>query len=171
MADYENLSLGVMKDITLTVKKQDTGVRAALGLALRDIKVMKDITLTAALTDTSVRAGLGFLPKFLGVLTRIDGTSTLPFTRKVLGVVGSVMNPSHPGTYISGHITEDGLPSIKRLRLYDKDTGQLIAETFSAADGSYRFDEVSTDNKYYIVAFDEDGSPLKNAKVLDNIQK
>lgn len=171
MADYENLSLGVMKDITLTVKKQDTGVRASLGLAMRDIKVMNDVTLTAALTDTSVRAGLGFLPKFLGVLTRIDGTSTVPFTRKILGAFGSTMNPPNAGTYISGHITEDGLPAIKRLRLYDKETGQLIAQTYSLADGSYRFDDVSVNNTYYIVAFDEDGSPIKNAKVIDNIQK
>jgi hypothetical protein len=121
--------------------------------------------------DTGVRASLGIVQRFLKVLTRIDGTAKVPNTKKKIGFFGNTMIPATPVTYITGTITEDGSPAAKRLRLYDQETGHLVAETFSNVSGVYTFNDVSTSNAYYIVAFDEDGSPMKNAQVLDKIQK
>lgn len=163
----------VMKDQNFgVVKKTDTFIRGPLGLAIGvTMKVFKDVTFTAKFTDTYIRAGLGFIPKFLAVFTRITGTSTLPPHRKVMGFE-SLMNPKTSTTAITGLVTEDSLPSQKLIRLYDKANGHLLAETHSdPTTGSYTFPDVSTSNQYYIVAFDEDGLPLKAPVIIGTIQK
>lgn len=45
----------------------------------------------------------------------------------------------------------------RRVRLHDQDTGRLVAETWSGADGTYTFSRLAKGRLYYAVAFDYTG--------------
>ena len=68
---------------------------------------------------------------------------------------------------IAGVVTINGLPSVRRVRLYDKPSGALLTATLSAADGSYRFDRLREGHEYFVVADDYQRS--YNAVVQDLI--
>lgn len=71
------------------------------------------------------------------------------------GTLGSTLNIHYGGKgSVSGLITAEGFPKIAQVRLLDRATSILIAETRSAADGSYRFDRVRTDLEMVVVAYD-----------------
>lgn len=73
------------------------------------------------------------------------------------------------GGVIQGTVTELGVPGSYRVRLYDRKTGVLVREQWSATNGAYAFpDLASTANGYYAVAFDNPGSPF-NAAIADLI--
>lgn len=40
---------------------------------------------------------------------------------------------------ITGTVTSDGTPVVRRVRLFDQPSGRLLRETWSAPDGSYSF--------------------------------
>ncbi len=57
------------------------------------------------------------------------------------------------------------LPVARPVRLYRNDTGALVAETQSSVDGSYTFNGLSLDQRYFVVAFDP--THLHRAVVAD----
>lgn len=78
------------------------------------------------------------------------------------------MNFGGPGT-ITGTVKEAGTPDapvVRRVRLHRKIDGLLVRETWSAADGSYRFDRILI-QPYYVVSFDHLGN--FNAVIKDSI--
>lgn len=68
---------------------------------------------------------------------------------------------------IRGTITEDGAVGARRVRLFDRTTGRLLRETWSGADGTYRFDRVAYRAQGYTVLAHDHGANPKNAVVAD----
>ncbi len=74
------------------------------------------------------------------------------------------------GAYrIVGTVDELGVTGAYRVRLFDRRSGRLIRETWSAADGSYSFPYIAYRYQgYFAVAFDHGDNPL-NAAIADLI--
>jgi hypothetical protein len=71
---------------------------------------------------------------------------------------------------IAGTVKIDDDPDIpiaRRVRLFEKATGRLVREKWSAADGSYSFTRIK-DNKYFLVAHDH--TLNDNAAIKDEIR-
>lgn len=71
---------------------------------------------------------------------------------------------------IAGTVKEAGSPDLpvkRRVRLYRKQDGVLIKETWSAADGTYQFDRIAQGILYYVISFDHTGN--FNAVIKDSI--
>lgn len=58
-----------------------------------------------------------------------------------------------------------GVPQAMKVRLYDRETGHLIAEKMSAANGVVEFDYLDSTKYYTLIALD--GESTYNASVLD----
>ncbi|MEO1080061.1 MAG: hypothetical protein AAFY29_10945 [Pseudomonadota bacterium] len=68
---------------------------------------------------------------------------------------------------ISGNVVDkDGFALRRQVRLYDRASGEFIAQTISLADGAYRFDGLNLDRRYTVVAVDY--TDTYNAVVADN---
>lgn len=68
---------------------------------------------------------------------------------------------------IRGTVTELGAAGAYRVRLFDRLTGLLVGETWSAQDGSYSFDNIAyRANGYVVIAHDHGDNP-KNAVIAD----
>ncbi|WP_425401276.1 hypothetical protein [Algiphilus sp.] len=75
-----------------------------------------------------------------------------------------------------GLLTVDGSPAVRTIRLYDRGpaddmtnlgTGLLVAQTQSAADGTYQFPNLSQSRKFTVVGLDDNGE--HNAVIADLI--
>lgn len=83
-----------------------------------------------------------------------------------------VLTPGQDGDgYIAGLTEIQGVPvsltGNRRVRLYRKRDGVLVAETFSDSVGAYIFRNLSLVDRYFVVAFDE--TLNYNAVIKDNI--
>ena len=58
-----------------------------------------------------------------------------------------------------------GVPQAMKVRLYDRETGQLLAEKMSAANGVVEFNYLDSTKYYTLIALD--GESTYNASVLD----
>ena len=62
--------------------------------------------------------------------------------------------------YIAGQapgiLTVAGTPAVRRIELYDELTGRLVGVTQSAANGTYRFDNLNPARTYRVIAFDNE---------------
>lgn len=72
---------------------------------------------------------------------------------------------------IVGTVKEAGSPSdlavVRRVRLYRKRDGVFVKETWSAADGSYAFNNIDATIQYYVLSFDHTGN--YNGVIKDTI--
>lgn len=71
--------------------------------------------------------------------------------------------------YISGVVTENSLPVSRRVMCYHRLTGDLLASTWSKADGSYRFDNLIAGVKYYITSLDENNDGIQYNAVTQDL--
>ena len=55
---------------------------------------------------------------------------------------------------IQGTVTIENIPGARQVRLFDKRSGLLIAETWSTPTGHYEFNNVAADREYFVVAHD-----------------
>jgi hypothetical protein len=55
---------------------------------------------------------------------------------------------------IQGTVTIENIPGARQVRLFDKRSGLLIAETWSTPTGHYKFNNVDADREYFVVAHD-----------------
>ena len=68
---------------------------------------------------------------------------------------------------ITGTVDELGVSGIYRVRLFLKDNGMKLRETWSASDGSYKFENIAyLDQGYFLVAHDH-STPKVNAAISD----
>ena len=74
------------------------------------------------------------------------------------------------GAYqITGTVEELGVYGAYQVRLFDRQSGRCIRETWSAADGSYSFPYIAYRLRgYFTVAYDHGDNPL-NAAIADFI--
>jgi hypothetical protein len=65
-------------------------------------------------------------------------------------------------------VYKDGTPiALRKVWLFNRVNGKLLAETWSATDGSFSFPYIMYQYQgYYLIAFDY-GSPLRNAAIAD----
>ena len=56
--------------------------------------------------------------------------------------------------YVAGVVEINNLPGLAFVALYDQETKLLLAQMWTAADGSFRFERVALDRKCFCVAFD-----------------
>lgn len=67
-------------------------------------------------------------------------------------------------------VTESSAPVIRTVRLYNSRDGSLMETARTGADGRVTFQWLDDELRYFIVAFDDDGAPVRNAVIFDRIQ-
>jgi hypothetical protein len=74
---------------------------------------------------------------------------------------------------ISGTVTEQSTPAVRLVRLYLRETGELIDEQYSSTSGEFLFvglPEFGEGIEFYVVAFDDDAGEAFNALIYDRIE-
>lgn len=72
--------------------------------------------------------------------------------------------------FIAGRVLEQGLPVVRRIMCYHRNSGELVSIVFSDNSGDYRFDNLKLNAKYYVLSLDEnDDATQYNAVVQDMI--
>ncbi len=89
----------------------------------------------------------------LNVISAVNNTNDLILSNK-------------KGLSIKGIVTEKKVPIPCRVRLFEKLSGRLIAETATDAQGNYEFDHL-TAVKFFLVAHHP--ASLYNAVIQDNV--
>lgn len=93
----------------------------------------------------------------------------IPVFKLSISVLSELYEPKHFGT-ITGKVLEQGAPVSRRVLCHQRDTGALVASTWSDANGDYTVNGLDESKKYYIVSLDEDMSTTQyNAVVQDLI--
>jgi len=69
--------------------------------------------------------------------------------------------------YIAGTVRIEGAPARCRVRCIERQTGRLVAETWSSDQGQYRFDYLEIHRRYQVVAMDY--QLQYNAVIADNV--
>ena len=67
---------------------------------------------------------------------------------------------------LRGTVTVTSAPAIRRVRLYRMDTGVIMGETWSDADGLYEFKNIAPNIEYYVIGFDHTGAYDPEAKAM-----
>ena len=68
---------------------------------------------------------------------------------------------------ITGTVDELGVFGPYKVRLFEKQAGNLVRQTWSAPDGTYSFDNIAyLDQGYFLIAHDHT-SPLLNSAISD----
>lgn len=70
---------------------------------------------------------------------------------------------------VSGTVAENGTGVARTVRVYSRTNGKLLAETTSAADGSFSFTDLVGTGDRYVVALDDDAGTDFNALIYDRI--
>ena len=74
-----------------------------------------------------------------------------------------------PTHYNYGYVTEDGAPISRMVRLYCRDTGELMDTTTSSGNDGYYYLTTNVDEEHFIIAFDDVGDKDYNALILDRL--
>ena len=74
-----------------------------------------------------------------------------------------------PAHYYYGYITENDVPISRIVRLYNRDTGELISATTSSGVSGYYNLSTTTNDEHFIVAFDDEAGEDYNALILDRL--
>ena len=69
--------------------------------------------------------------------------------------------------YLAGVVTVESAVASRPVRLYERASGVLVAETRSGTDGAYRFDGIAADREYLVLAYDD--TNIHNAAPADRI--
>lgn len=73
------------------------------------------------------------------------------------------------GDTISGMVKIGAVAVSREVRLYDRITGNMVAMTFSAEDGSYAFPVADKKRQYFVIAFDDAAGEQYNAVIADRV--
>ncbi len=67
-------------------------------------------------------------------------------------------------------VTENSVPVSRTVRLYNSADGSLVQTRISDTNGRAVFEWLDSGLNYFLVAFDSDGAPVRNAVIFDRIQ-
>lgn len=70
---------------------------------------------------------------------------------------------------ISGVVTENGLPVVRYVRLFDRVSGTLVRVTRSNTSGAYLFTGLKSNNEWFVVSHDTENRAY-NAVIQDLIR-
>ena len=95
-------------------------------------------------------------------------------TAKILDLPLLAIPAAGTGVYdgtasISGVVTENGLPVVRYVRLFDKVSAALVRVTRSNASGAYVFTGLRPDNEWFVVSHDTENRAY-NAVIQDLIR-
>lgn len=71
---------------------------------------------------------------------------------------------------IMGIVSEDGLPSAKRIVLMDRSNLSIVAKTVADSEGGYVFSGLNADTDDYLVFSVDDDEPTKKAIIYDRVK-
>jgi len=74
--------------------------------------------------------------------------------------------------HITGIVTENGTPVVRIVRLYLRETGELVAEEYSSTSGEFSFvdlAEFAEGIEFYAIALDDDAGEAFNAIIWDRV--
>lgn len=77
---------------------------------------------------------------------------------------GLAPDPGDPEA-VDGRFRILNVPSVGRIVVYERDSMLPVADTLSAADGTWRIDRLNPDLKFVVIGFDDTGAV--NAAVQD----
>lgn len=80
---------------------------------------------------------------------------------------GGVSDPSRMGVIAGTVLDIQAQPVSRRVRVHERATGRIVRETWSDADGKYRFTDLDPRRAFYVMAFDH--TLQQNAVVSDNV--
>ena len=83
-----------------------------------------------------------------------DRAMQMPLNAKVVGVVSQWEVQTTGSGTISGIVTIENIPGSRKVRLFRKQDGMLIRETWSAPNGAYSFTNIDPAWEYFVVAHD-----------------
>ena len=101
------------------------------------------------------------LVSYLGVIDQIDGSGANGTP------TGGVSVPARMGVIAGTVLDIQAQPVSRRVRVHERDTGRIVREMWSGADGKYRFTDLDTRIAFYVMAFDH--TLQQNAVVSDNV--
>lgn len=123
------------------------------------------------MTDAAELVGDAVIECTVFRVARNSGAEVVPDVQAASYAGGGHIAGIDPGV-----LTVDGSPAVRTIRLYDRGpaddmtdlgTGLLVAETQSAADGTYQFPNLSQSRKFTVVGLDDNGE--HNAVIADLI--
>ncbi len=82
-------------------------------------------------------------------------------------VTGGVSDPARMGVIAGTVLDIQAQPVSRRVRVHERATGRIVRETWSDADGKYRFTDLDPRRAFYVMAFDH--TLQQNAVVSDNV--
>lgn len=115
---------------------------------------------------------------FLAPLTRLQSPQTAQWA--TLGACGAQLQSLTPRrrniyfggrAHIAGTVKKKGTPDqplVRPVYLYEEKSHTLVASTWSASDGSYRFDDLDPSLRYSVVSYDTEHQ--YRAVIADNLQ-
>ncbi|MBS4154962.1 LamG-like jellyroll fold domain-containing protein [Cobetia sp. MC34] len=80
---------------------------------------------------------------------------------------GGVSDPALMGVIAGTVLDIQAQPVSRRVRVHERATGRIVRETWSDADGKYRFTDLDPRRAFYVMAFDH--TLQQNAVVSDNV--
>ena len=80
---------------------------------------------------------------------------------------GGVSDPARMGVIAGTVLDIQAQPVSRRVRVHERSTGRIVRETWSDADGKYRFTDLDPRRAFYVMAFDH--TLQQNAVVSDNV--
>lgn len=97
----------------------------------------------------------------LGAIDQIDGSGANGTP------TGGVSDPARMGVIAGTVLDIQAQPVSRRVRVHERATGRIVRETWSDADGKYRFTDLDPRRAFYVMAFDH--TLQQNAVVSDNV--
>ncbi|WP_156961938.1 carboxypeptidase-like regulatory domain-containing protein [Cobetia amphilecti] len=82
-------------------------------------------------------------------------------------VKGTLRDKSRMGIIAGTVLDIQAQPVSRRVRVHERATGRIVRETWSDADGKYRFTDLDPRRAFYVMAFDH--TLQQNAVVSDNV--
>ena len=82
-------------------------------------------------------------------------------------LIGGVRDKARMGVIAGTVLDIQAQPVSRRVRVHERATGRIVRETWSDADGKYRFTDLDPRRAFYVMAFDH--TLQQNAVVSDNV--
>lgn len=77
---------------------------------------------------------------------------------------------SRPAKVLAGTLFEEGVPVVRTCRVYNHDSGALLAEGSSQWDGNFAIPLDLSVDKVFLVVLDGPAEPVYNSKIVDKLQ-
>jgi len=115
-------------------------------------------------------ASLGILPRpsFLNVRQAFFSSFPIPKIGQKVKPKFSISNLDCIIGSIQGVVVKEKTYDSRQVRLYDRESGELVSSKFCEVNGTIEFDKLDASKLFYLIALED--NPLFNASVIDKVQ-